>query len=131
MTLLTRDQILEAEDFEFEDVEVPAWGGTVRVRALSGAERDHFEGSIVEQRGKKTRFNMANLRARLVALAVIDDKGKRLFSNKDVEALGKKNANALNSVFEVAQRLAGLKDEDLEELTENFPDDPNAGSISN
>lgn len=130
MALLSKEQILEAEDFTFEDVEVPAWGGTVRVRALSGAERDHFESSIVEQRGKKTHMNMVNLRARLVALAVIDDKGRRIFSSKDVEALGRKNAAALNQVFEAAQRLAGLRDEDLDELTENFPDDPNAGSTS-
>ena len=64
--------------------------------------------------------NLENLRARLVMLTVIDHEGKRLFSVKDVEALGKKSAKALDKVFEAAQRLSGLRDEDIEELTENL-----------
>jgi len=117
--LLTREAILQAEDLPTEDVEVPEWGGVVRVRGLTGAERDAFEQSIVEQRGKNTRMNLRNIRARLVALTVVDEEGNRLFSDDDVEALGRKSAAALNRVFEVAQRLSGLRPEDVEELAGN------------
>lgn len=119
MKLLTRDAILQAEDLPTEDIEVEEWGGAVRVRALTGAERDAFEQSIVEQRGKSTRVNMRNIRAKLVALTVVDGDGKRLFSDKDAELLGKKSAMALNRVFEVAQKLSGLSPEDMEELSGN------------
>lgn len=119
MKLLTRDAILQAEDLPTEDIEVEEWGGAVRVRALTGAERDAFEQSIVEQRGKSTRVNMRNIRAKLVALTVVDADGKRLFSDKDAELLGKKSAAALDRVFEVAQRLSGLSPEDMEELSGN------------
>lgn len=119
MKLLTRDAILQAEDLLTEDVEVEEWGGAVRVRALTGAERDAFEQSIVEQRGKSTRVNMRNIRAKLVALTVVDGDGKRLFSDKDAELLGKKSAVALNRVFEIAQKLSGLSPEDMEELSGN------------
>ena len=37
---LSKDQILGAVDFSFVEVEVPEWGGTVRIRGLSAAERD-------------------------------------------------------------------------------------------
>ena len=40
--LLNRSAILDAEDLKHEDVEVAAWGGTVRVRMMTGAERDEF-----------------------------------------------------------------------------------------
>lgn len=119
MKLLTRDAILQAEDLPTEDIEVEEWGGAVRVRALTGAERDAFEQSIVEQRGKSTRMNLRNIRAKLVALTVVDADGKRLFSDKDAELLGKKSAAALDRVFEVAQRLSGLSPEDMEELSGN------------
>jgi len=119
LKLLTRDAILQAEDLPTEDIEVEEWGGAVRVRALTGAERDAFEQSIVEQRGKSTRMNLRNIRAKLVALTVVDADGKRLFSDKDAELLGKKSAAALDRVFEVAQRLSGLSPEDMEELSGN------------
>jgi len=44
--LLTRDEILKAEDIQYETVPVPEWapGGTVRVKTLSGEERDERRG---------------------------------------------------------------------------------------
>lgn len=128
MALLTRDAILQAQDLPTERVVVPEWNGEVLVRALTGAERDTFEQSIVEQRGKSTRMNLQNLRAKLVALTVVDEEGKRLFSDEDAKLLGQKSAAALNRIFEVAQRLSGLRDEDVEELAKNSDDGLNAGS---
>jgi hypothetical protein len=119
MPLLKRDEILKASDLTFEDVDVPEWGGVVRVRALSGAERDRFEQSCVVQQGKKTKMNMNNIRAKLCALTLVDEAGLRIFSDLDVEALGAKSAAALDRVFDVAQRLSGISDDDLEELEKN------------
>lgn len=128
--LLSRDQILGAKDLITEDVDVPEWGGMVRVRSLSGAERDRFEASIIGENTKNKRRNLANLRARLVALTVVDAEGKPLFRPNDVEALGKKSAAALDRVFGVAMRLAGMRDEDVDELVENFIEDQSDGSTS-
>ena len=40
MTLLSKSAILCANDLQTEDVDVPEWGGTVRVRSFTGRERD-------------------------------------------------------------------------------------------
>jgi hypothetical protein len=130
MAYLTRDVILQADDLLVEDVEVPEWGGVVRVRGLTGAERDDFEASVVEQRGKKTRLNMQNFRAKLVVRVAINGDGQRLFTDKDASLLGRKSAAALQRVFEVAQRLSGLSDQDVEELVGNFDEGQSAASIS-
>lgn len=135
MSLLTREQILKADDLPYEDVEVPEWGGVVRVRTLTGAERDAWEQSIItmQANGKKAptmQRRLDNLRAKLVARCLIDDAGARLFTDKDIAALGQKSAAALSRVFEVAQRLNGLTENDVEELVENFFDGPNDSSIS-
>ncbi|MBX7264921.1 hypothetical protein KIF24_01870 [Micromonospora sp. Llam7] len=130
MTLLTRDQILAIDDSSSEDVEVPEWGGTVRVKGMTGAERDKFEAASIKGKGKNRDVNLANLRARLVAASVVDEDGQPLFKPYDVENLGRKSAAALGRVYDVAQRLAGLSDEDVDELTEDFPDGPSEPSTS-
>lgn len=50
--LLTREQILKAQDRTYKDVSCPEWGGKVRIQSLSGAERDQFEESILGQKSK-------------------------------------------------------------------------------
>lgn len=117
--LLTRDSILQAQDIQTEDVEVPEWGGTVRVRGLTGAQRDQFESSIVSLKGKRQDINMQNVRAKLVALSVVDEEGQRIFQDDDIRALGMKSAVALQRVFDVAQRLSGITEDDVEELAKN------------
>ena len=109
MTTLTKDQILEASDLTTETVEVTAWGGSVNVRSMSGADRDAFESSMMKISADGTRApDMSNMRAKLVALTVVDDAGNRLFGVSDVDRLALKSAAALELVFDVAQRLNGL-----------------------
>lgn len=130
MASLTRDQILQAQDIKTESVDVPEWGGNVYVKGMTGAERDAFEGSIVETRGKNTHVNVRNLRAKLVAQSVCDENGEPLFTPKDVDALGKKSAAALQRVFDVASRLSGISSKDVEELAEGIEESPFEGSPS-
>lgn len=131
MDLLSRDQILGAEDIGTEDVPVPEWGGTVRVRGLSGRERDAYEAAMVQiSANGARRVTMDNIRAGLVARSVVDAEGNRLFSDEDVKALGEKSGAALDRVWDVARRLSGLSEEDVEELAEGFGDAPSAASTS-
>ena len=116
---LTKGQIQSVEDVPYQDVEVPEWGGMVRVRGLTGTERDAMEASMVEGKGKKADVNLANLRAKLCARCMVDDNGKRLFNDMEIPELGRKSAKALERVFSVARELSGLSDEDIDELTKN------------
>ena len=107
--MLTRDQILEAPDLKTEAVQVPEWGGSVLVRSMNGADRDAFEASMITTLADGTRKpDMANMRAKLVALTVVDEAGNRLFDITDVARLALKSATALERVFIAAQRLNGI-----------------------
>lgn len=117
--LLTREQILQFDDANYEEVQVPEWGGSVRVKAMNGTERDAFEASLFETRGKQQVMKMDNIRAKLVARTVVDENGQPIFGVGDIEALGKKSAAALDRVFTVSQRLSKITDTDIEELTKN------------
>lgn len=118
MGFLSRADLLGAVTLPREVVPVPELGGDVLVQGMSGAQRDAWEGSLVEGRGKKRRMNTANIRAKLVAQCCIDEQGNRLFTDDDAEALGKTRVDALNRLFAVAQRLSGVTDEDVDELGE-------------
>jgi hypothetical protein len=121
MTYLSAEQILGADDLGYEDVPVPEWGGTVRVRELPGTERDKFESAFVGKDGASVRAEgLEGFRARLAAAAMVDAEGNKLFrSVAEVKRLGDKSARALQRVCDAATRLSKMSEEDVKELTGN------------
>jgi hypothetical protein len=131
MAILSKSDILAAHDFATEEVFVPQWGGSVFVRTLSGRERDEFEASTVKMKNGKQEPDMANFRARFVALCVVDDNGQRLFKTRaEIDMLGSKSVAALQLLFNKAQELNSMTEDDVEELTSNFEEAPEEDSIS-
>jgi hypothetical protein len=135
MKLLTRDQILEYNDIKTQVVQVPEWGGEVIVKGLTAGERDKWEASLytAKQHGKNIEIvsNRDNLRAKFVAVSVVDEKGKPLFTAGDIEALTKKSAAPMDRIFTVAQKLSGMSDNDVEELEKNLNGDHKDISTTN
>lgn len=117
---LTREQIFGAMDLKIEAVYVPEWGGTVYVRSLSGAGLDEFQGSRVRLNTQnKAELVYENTRAKLLSKTLCDEQGMLLFSDADVQKLGEKNAGALDRIYEVAQRMNGMRPDDLEQKVKN------------
>jgi len=116
---LTREAVLAISDLKTELVSVPEWGGSVTVQGLTADERDDFEATCVKTRGRKAEVNLRNFRAKLVARTCHQEDGTRLFTDDDAAALGQKSGAAINRIFEVAARLSGLTEADLEELAKN------------
>jgi len=115
-----RSQILGAEDIKREKVSVPEWGGAeFYITTITGAERDQFEQSMVTGKGKKRDVSVINARAKLLTLAIVDDDGKRIFSDADVANLGAKSAAVLSRLYDVAARLNGITDEEIDDLEKN------------
>lgn len=128
MGLLTKDQIWAAGDLITKDVPVPEWGGEVRLRSLTGAERDQYEADSIKTVKGKREHNLSNLRARLIAMCAVDENGQPLFTRGDVLRLGQKSAIALERLFDEATKLNGMSDEDVEELAGNSAGDQSDGS---
>lgn len=131
MALLGRNAILEAKDLQTEDVPVPEWGGEVRIRMLTGEERDQFEASMVELRKDgTTKANRENVRARLLILCIVNENGETMFNKADIKLLGRKSAKALERVVNACNELNGISEKDIEELSEGFDSDPSEGDTS-
>lgn len=130
MALLTKQQIVDVDDRQFEDIPVVEWDGEVRILGLSGTQRDAYEAGILDQRGGERKVMLTNARAKLVALCLVDENFNRLFTQDDVRQLGRKSAAALERCFDKARELSGMAPGDVERLTENFDDDPSDASTS-
>ena len=119
--LLKRAQILNVNDARQERIHVEEWDGDVIIKSMTGIERDNWEVAISDQKkeAKDKDGVKQNIRANLVALVLIDNQGKLLFTPEDVEALGRKSAKALDRIYSVAAAMSGITDADLEELVKN------------
>jgi len=90
--LLTAAQIRTAVDLKEETVEVPEWGGSVRLVQMTAAESLAFMKETDTQAGAENGiFLMLSYSAR-------DEAGARVFTPEDVEELKKKNFNVLNTL---------------------------------
>lgn len=128
---LTKDQILEASDLVTETVAVSEWGGDVRVRTMTGTDRDAFEDSLfsVGVDGKATR-DVSNLAVKLLTMTIVDDDGNRLFGAADIAMLGRKSSAAINRVYAVASRLNGIGAKAEDDAAKNSVAAPSGDSTS-
>lgn len=132
MKFLSAEQILGANDREHEDVDVPEWGGTVRVIGLSAADRDAYEAALAATtKGDATAMaRLQNFRAKLVVKALVDADGKRLFSDADAKELGTKSGKVIDRLFDVVRRLSGMGKDALEQGKADSASGRNSDSTS-
>lgn len=121
MERLQRGEIVAMVDAVFEDIEVPEWDRIVRVKSLTATERDLFEASLVAGEGRNRSANLVNIRAKLVAMCMVDDTGARYYVDTKAGAaeLGARNGAVLDHIFSVCQRLGGFSTKDMEEIEKN------------
>lgn len=99
--LLTRAQIDAAKDLPTEDVEVPEWEGSVRLRVMTAGEQAAFFRGLAKANGESD----ATFAVRLVAACAIDETGGLLWPEGELTALGARNPVAIERLLEVAMRL--------------------------
>jgi len=126
--ILDKQRILDAQDRRSVTVSVPEWGtdAEVLVASMSGAARDRYESLLYA--ATTSGEPVVNLRATVCASCIVDESGRRVFSEQDVGALGRKNAAVLDRIFIVALRLSGLSSDAIEDSEKNFGSVP--GNIS-
>lgn len=100
---LTASDILNKQDITYRDVNVPEWGGMMRLIMLTADEAMEFIQGNESPEGKRTS------NARLIALCAIDDQGRKVFSDTQVLALMRKSMAAVMRLVNVALEMNGLK----------------------
>lgn len=95
---LSKAQIIAAQDRRYTEVDVPEWGGKVRLASLDADSSLKAERMI----GKDTKDNPLSA---LLSYAIVDENGDRIFDEKSMEALGKKNPTVLVRLVEAMKAL--------------------------
>lgn len=126
--VLTRDEILAADDFEYDFVAVPEWTPKgqeapvlARLRSLSADEAAAYQKSISKNRRNpttgqiETELDLSEMKVRLVALSLCDAQGRRLFSDDEMRLLGRKSDRAIHRLFEAATKFSRLSAEGIDD----------------
>ncbi|MFJ6841342.1 hypothetical protein ACIQRE_01585 [Streptomyces griseoluteus] len=122
---LSRDAIVQATDIPTETVPVPEWGGDVILRGLTGDELDDFQGSIrqfrrsMDGKGMEPVLIQQGMHAKLLVKCLVDDNGERLFQDNEAGELGAKSGKVLERLYDIAQTLSGLSEDEQEEMEGN------------
>lgn len=113
--LLTREDILGAQDIVTERIPVPEWGGDVIVRSLTARQIEILQDRI---KGKGLR----GATALLASAAIVDENGKPVFNSRiqsEVDALGRKSMAGLQRVMNAILKMNALDPEEVEALAKN------------
>lgn len=126
---LTRADILGRNDIRVESLDIPEWGGRVFVRSIGADERDKWDYEIYEA-SKTDEGRLPHFRARYAALVICDEDGNPIFTERDIEELGKKNAAAIERIFDKGRELSRMDDDAVEQAVEDLSDGPSDDSGS-
>lgn len=132
---LSRDQILQSNDTQAHEVDAHEWGSpgdTVLVRPLTLKEGNEWRRSMLKpvvkvdpksrQATTELEFNqeaaeLAN--AWMLTIACVDEKGNRLFTEKDIDALSRKSLAPISRIVKVVMRISGLSADAAEDAEKN------------
>jgi Mn-containing catalase len=101
MALLTKLQIISADDLKTQDVPVPEWGGTVRIKAATPAVIKEVRAAVKLKKGEEDD----SFGYRLMAQSIVDESGNPVFDLADVAALESKSMPAVKRVMDAINEL--------------------------
>ncbi len=117
MGLLNKQSFLDLDDLERKRVVLNARGDFVFVKALTALERDQWEDAVAERReASGNKKSVEGALALLVIASAVDDQGRPMFTEDDLDRLQKKSARTLGILADRAMSLSGITKEDLEAL---------------
>ena len=113
--LLGKSVLLQRPSLPTEDIELPEFGGTLRVRAWTGEDNDAFG-----KAAKACEFD-GGMFAAAVAVSAINESGDRMFDmNGDVKRIAEAWPKpALERVWRVVSRMNSLTKAGAEEAEKN------------
>ena len=136
--MLTRDMIIQVQDFIKEEVQVPEWGGSVFIRSMTVKDSDEMDQYYLRKAKPKTKAKfktsgkskvklteddldiddlgaVIGMRVEFVSRCLCDESGDLLLDDDEGrEILLHKNANVIERLYDAAIRVNN-RDEDTAE----------------
>jgi len=117
---LTKEDVASVSDIKVEEIDVPEWGGVVRMKEMNGIGRDAFEKEVTARTDKDSSMDITGLRPLLLSLVLCDSQGVLLYEGAEgVEILNGKSAKVVGRLFEKAQTMNNIGETALEQAEKN------------
>lgn len=101
--MLSAEDILNKQDYKTEIVDVPEWGGKVKIKSLSAIDVDKLINND---------DSMIIKAVNTVVSGCIDEAGNKLFTLDDVEKLCEKSQEPITNISHKILVITGLVKED-------------------
>lgn len=111
---LTLDAIRDADDIERREMQIPEWGGTIELKALTKGE--HQEARFAST--KRGQIDADLLEINLLCAGVVDP----VLTKEDAGILKRKNAGVLERIMREILKLSKLDADAVSETDRRFRD---------
>ena len=101
--MLSREQIINAVDLPELVMDVPEWGGSIKLRGITA-------GQMIDL----SDVDKAQFAARLLAVSLVDETGSPLFAPGEIAVLMSKNHAVIQRLTAAAIKLNSMAAEDAE-----------------
>lgn len=111
--LLNKQQIKDVNDLPSIIVDMPEWGGEIKVRTMSAKDRIDFE--------KKNATSKTELETmiNLIMFSCVNEDNSLMFDKDDYDFLASKSAKSLMRIFNEAVKISTLSNDGLENKAKN------------
>ena len=99
---LTAEDILSVDDFVFDEIECPEWGGTIRIRSLSGGQRATIKKAI--DNGSEDIDEM------VCVMGIVDENGRRILEKKHISVLSSKSTKPVSRIAIRILEISGMRE---------------------
>lgn len=136
MGLLNKEQLWAViNDFPAELVTLEDSNGNpvgeIKMRGLSAADLTKYQQSLlITLSSGQQKPNTRHLMTRLIVMCAINDDGSPYFEESDILNLENAPARMIMPLFESAQRLCGLTEDDFKDMVGDFNGTQNGHSTS-
>jgi hypothetical protein len=131
---LTREQILNLDDIQVKEIDVPIWGKKVYIKQLTRGQQDTYlkrqfgTAQMKQDRQAKAQefknWELYGHDAWLCAKGICDEKGNRIFDDADIKDLKTKNGEAIGYIAKEIILYSKMEDDltaedEVEEIEKN------------
>lgn len=98
---------------------VPEMQRNVRLRTLNAREVDSYRQSMLVGRGTNIQVNQRGARAKLAVMAIANEDGSRMFTDKDVNGVMNWPSIVLERLSDRIKKKNGITDDDMGDDAKN------------
>lgn len=115
----SKQELMKLKDEGREPVSFPIGGKDFLVKPLGDREQAEWEMDCCDDTGVRDPIKLESMRPRLIVKCLVDEDGRRLFTDEEYEELEEWPSRVTQPLFDLCSKLCGLDGSEIEEAKKN------------